>query len=186
MHGTHSALYAGSFDPLTKGHLDVLQRARGIFDEIVLGIGDNPDKPMFFTVDERVDMAEQLVAEVMESDPAGAPVQVHHYTGLTVEFAQEIGASVILRGIRNVTDLSTECQLAIMNRQVADIETVFIITGEQYAYTSSGLIRQIAVLGSDLNRLSHIVPPLVISRLRERLKEKDRDQPLLQVFEEND
>lgn len=165
----HIALYAGSFDPITFGHLDVVSRGRKLFDELVLGIGQNPDKRAFFPSEERKDMAETLVRELLESEPDGAPIRVESYSGLTVDFAQRIGASALVRGIRNVTDLAAECQLAITNRQVADIETVFVITSEQYAFTSSGLIRQVAALGGSLDRLSAIVPDLVLERMKERL-----------------
>ncbi len=172
----HLALYAGSFDPITKGHLDVLRRARGLFDRIILGIGENPEKPALFTPQERVEMAGSLIDDMVASDPHGAPVQVEHYSGLTVDFAQHVHASAILRGIRNITDLATECQLAITNRQVADIETVFIVTGETFAFTSSSLIKQVAALGGSLDRLNTLVPPLVIERLKE--KRDDPSNPL--------
>jgi pantetheine-phosphate adenylyltransferase len=172
----HVAVYAGSFDPITYGHMDVLRRARTLFDGLILGIGTNPDKPALFTFDERVEVAQQLVDEMLEGDPEGAPVRVERYTGLTVEFAKANGACAIVRGIRNITDLATECQLAIANRQVADIETVFIVTGETYAFTSSSLIRQIAGLGGDLSRLSDIIPPVVIDMLR--AKRDDPNNPL--------
>ena len=133
----HLALYAGSFDPITLGHLDVLRRARRLFDRIILGIGENPEKPALFTAQERVEMAGSLIDEMVASDPRSAPVQVEHYSGLTVDFAQHVHASAILRGIRNITDLATECQLAITNRQVADIETVFVVTGETFAFLLS-------------------------------------------------
>ena len=171
--GRHLALYAGSFDPITFGHLDVVSRARALFDELVLGLGHNPDKPALFNFDERRDMAETLVREMMTEQPDGAPVRVESYTGLTVDFAREIGAAAILRGIRNVTDLAAECQLAITNRHLADIETVFVITGERFAYTSSSLIRQIAALGGSLDRLTSIVPPIVLDRIRAKLADPD-------------
>lgn len=164
----HIAIYAGSFDPITLGHLDVLKRARRLFDGLILGIGHNPDKPAMFTFDERVDIATELVEEMLQAEPHGAPVRVERYSGLTVDFARENSACALIRGIRNITDLASECQLAIANRQVADIETVFIVTGETYAFTSSSLIRQIAGLGGDLDRLSTIIPPLVIERLRKK------------------
>jgi pantetheine-phosphate adenylyltransferase len=163
----HVALYAGSFDPITLGHLDVLARARRLFDGVILAIGHNPEKQALFGFDERVEMARSLVEEIVAGEPDAAPVRVERYTGLTVEYARSVGASAILRGIRNITDLAIECQLAITNRQVADIETVFLITGEQYAFTSSSLIRQIAALGVPLERLEAIVPRPVIDRLRE-------------------
>ena len=162
----HIAIYAGSFDPITSGHLDVISRARGMFDRIVVGIGQNPDKQALFPFNERLDIATILVEELVQQNPNSAPVTVEQYTGLTVDFAKNSGAIALLRGIRNVTDLAMETQLAITNRQVANMETVFIITGEAYAFTSSSLIRQIAALGGDVERLESIIPPLVISRLK--------------------
>lgn len=167
----HIAIYAGSFDPITYGHLDVLRRARRLFDSLILGIGHNPEKPAMFSFDERVEIASALVDDMLATDPppkGGAPVRVEAYSGLTVDFARANNACALVRGIRNITDLASECQIAIANRQVADIETVFIVTGEAYAFTSSSLIRQIAGLGGDLDRLSHIIPQLVIDRLRKK------------------
>jgi pantetheine-phosphate adenylyltransferase len=172
----HLAIYAGSFDPITLGHLDVLRRARTLFDGIILAIGRNPDKDPMFDMDERQEMARLLVDEILETEPDGCPVRVEAYSGLTVDFAKQVKAVAILRGIRNITDLASECQLAITNRQVADIETVFIVTGEAYAFTSSSLIQQIAALGGPLERLKTIVPPLVIERMR--IKRDDPAHPL--------
>jgi pantetheine-phosphate adenylyltransferase len=162
----HLAIYTGSFDPITLGHLDVLARSRRMFDEVILAIGRNPNKQALFTFDERMHLARTLVAELVAEEPAAAPVRVEHYSGLTVDYAQQVGAVAIIRGIRNVTDLATECQLAITNRQVAGIETVFIVTGEAFAYTSSSLIQQIAALGGSLDKLHSLVPPLVVDALR--------------------
>lgn len=178
----HLALYAGSFDPITYGHLDVLRRARLVFDELVLGLGYNPDKTALFSFEEREEMARALIDQMMDEEPDAAPIRVERYHGLTVDFARRISAAAILRGIRNVTDLATETQLAITNRQVADIETVFIVTGEQFAYTSSSLIRQIAALGGSLDRLKDIVPPLVLDRMRQ--KRDDPDNPLSKLAED--
>lgn len=172
----HLALYAGSFDPITLGHLDVLRRARRLFDRLILGIGDNPEKPALFSFEERIEMATQLVDEMVAAEPQCSPVQVEHYTGLTVDFARDVGAAAILRGIRNITDLANETQLAITNRQVAGIETVFIVTGENFAYTSSSLIKQVAALGGSLDRLGEIVPAMVIDRLKQ--KRDDPSNPL--------
>jgi pantetheine-phosphate adenylyltransferase len=172
----HLALYAGSFDPITLGHLDVLHRARALFDKIILAIGDNPEKPALFSFQERLEMARALVREMVTAEPNGSAVQVEHYSGLTVDYARRVNAAAILRGIRNITDLATECQLAITNRQVAGIETVFIVTGESYAYTSSSLIKQVAALGGSLDRLAGIVPPLVMERLQ--MKRDDPSNPL--------
>ena len=172
----HLAIYTGSFDPITLGHLDVLRRARHLFDEIMLAIGRNPEKPALFSFDERLDMAKKLVKEIVADDPSAAPVRVEHYTGLTVDFARKVGACAILRGIRNITDLAAECQLAITNRQVAGIETVFIVTGETFAFTSSSLIKQVAALGGSIDQLATIVPPLVMEALKR--KRNDPNNPL--------
>jgi pantetheine-phosphate adenylyltransferase len=172
----HLAIYAGSFDPITLGHLDVLRRARRLFDGIVLAIGRNPDKKSLFSMQERQDMAHTLVEEILKAEPDGCPVRVERYSGLTVDFARKVKAAAILRGIRNITDLAAETQLAITNRQVADIETVFIVTGEQFAFTSSSLIQQIAAMGGPLDRLGSIVPALVIDQLK--LKAADPKNPL--------
>jgi len=161
----HLAIYTGSFDPITLGHLDVLRRARRLFDEVVVAIGRNPDKQALFTFEERFEMARTLVAEMEKDEPGGAVVRVDTYAGLTVDFARRVGASAILRGIRNVTDLATECQLAITNRHLTGIETVFVVTGETFAYTSSSLIKQIAAMGGSLETLRSIVPDLVIREL---------------------
>ena len=161
----HKAIYPGSFDPPTLGHMDVLSRARQLFDEIVVAVGHNPEKSPFLKTDTRVAMLHELVQEIVDSNPSAAPVTVAVYDGLTVDFAREVGASAILRGIRNTTDLQAECQLAITNRQVAEIETVFVVPGEAYAYTSSSLIRQIASLGGDLEKLRTMLPSIVIDAI---------------------
>jgi pantetheine-phosphate adenylyltransferase len=167
----HVAVYAGSFDPITHGHLDVLQRARHLFDRIVVGVGINPEKDSLFTPAERLEMTQALVTQLVADQPRGAPVEVHRYTGLTVDFARAHNAVAIIRGIRNITDLAVETQLAITNRQVADIETVFIVTGETFAFTSSSLIRQVAALGGSLERLSALVPQLVLDRMKLKMQE---------------
>ncbi|MDP6479739.1 MAG: pantetheine-phosphate adenylyltransferase [Phycisphaerales bacterium] len=162
----HIALYAGSFDPPTLGHLDVISRSRRLFDRIVVGIGENPDKKSMLAADKRLGLLQAAVDEMLTETPEGSPVDVDVYDGLTVDYAREIGASALLRGIRNVTDLATECQMAIANRQVADIESVFVITDERYGFTSSSLIRQIVELGGDVEKLSGIVPAAVLDELR--------------------
>ncbi|MDP7030097.1 MAG: pantetheine-phosphate adenylyltransferase [Phycisphaerales bacterium] len=162
----HVALYAGSFDPPTLGHLDVINRARRLFDRIVVGIGENPDKSHMLPPADRLSLMQGVVDDLLTQTPAGAPVDVQAYGGLTVDFARSIGAAALLRGIRNVTDLASECQLAIANRQVADIESVFVITDEKYGFTSSSLIRQIVELGGDVEKLADIVPAAVLQHLR--------------------
>ena len=172
----HLAIYTGSFDPITYGHLDILRRARALFDEIVLAIGRNPNKEALFSFEERLALARGLVGELVAKEPAGASVRVDHYAGLTVDYARSVGACAIVRGIRNVSDLAAECQLAITNRQVAGIETAFIVTGENFAYASSSLIKQIAALGGSLDALSTLVPPAVVEALR--AKRRDPSNPI--------
>lgn len=172
----HLAVYTGSFDPITLGHLDVLDRTRGMFDEIVLAIGHNPSKPALFSFEERLELARACAGDLLRERPGGAPVRVETYSGLTVDFARSVGAAAIVRGIRNVTDLAAECQLAITNRQVAGIETVFVVTGETFAYTSSSLIKQIAAFGGTLEKLEPLVPRRVIDALA--AKKRDPRNPL--------
>lgn len=145
-----------------------------MFDQIVLAIGQNPDKQPLFTMTERAAMAEAAIRD--EVDPDGAEIRVETYDGLTVDFARRVGACAIIRGIRNVTDLAGESQLAITNRKIAGIETIFIVSGEEHAYTSSSLIRQMAALGASLEQLAGFVPPVVLDAIRE--KQADPAHPL--------
>lgn len=165
---SHIALYPGSFDPVTYGHLDVIARGRRIFDRLVVGVGHNPDKESLFTPDERVAMVRELVADLVQREPDAAAIEVHSFTGLTVDFARKVGASVLLRGIRNLSDLQYEVQQAVTNREVAGVETAFVVAGQSFAYTSSTLIRQLTAMGADLQILSSMCPPSVIDRLREK------------------
>lgn len=163
----HRAIYSGSFDPVTLGHLDVIQRGRRMFDDVIVAIGRNISKRELFTLQQRREMVEQVIGEMKNGDPKAGNVRVETYQGLTVDFARSVDATVILRGIRNISDLAYECQLAMTNRQVANIETVFVVTDQAFSYTSSSLIRQIAALGGDLDSLNAIVPPIVIAALKE-------------------
>lgn len=162
----HRAIYTGSFDPPTLGHLDVIDRGRRIFDDLIVAIGRNIGKREIFPLIQRKAMMQTLVTDMLDDEPEAGNVKVDTYEGLTVDFARQVQAGIILRGIRNISDLAYECQLAMTNRQVADLETVFIMTSQKYAYTSSNLIKQIAALGGNLNRLQSIVPEIVIQALR--------------------
>jgi len=157
------ALFPGTFDPITNGHLDVIRRGQHLFDRLIIAIGHNPAKKSLFTLEERKAIVTELVADMPH-------IQVDSFQGLTVDYARRVGATVILRGLRNVTDLHYEFQLALTNRAVADIETVFIMTGEAYGFTSSSLIKQI-VAGGGLERLDKLLPPAVINRLRQKIKD---------------
>lgn len=173
----HRAIFPGSFDPVTYGHLDVIRRGRTLFDEIVVAVGRNPGKDQLFTPDERVKMLTQLISELLKQEPAGAPVRVQSFTGLTVDFARNVGASALLRGIRNLSDLQNEVQQAVTNREVAGLETAFVVAGQSFAYTSSSLIKQLTALGKDLTALHNMVPPQVVKALQQK---KDHKHPVLQ------
>lgn len=168
--GFHRAIFPGSFDPVTFGHLDVIQRGRALFDEVVVAVGRNPGKDELFTVEERVGMLRRLVGE-MSRRQAGAPVRVEAFRGLTVDFARRVKAAVLLRGIRNLSDLQNEVQQAVTNREVAGLETAFVVAGQSFAYTSSSLIKQLAAMGRDLKPLRSMVPPVVVAALRKKLRE---------------
>jgi pantetheine-phosphate adenylyltransferase len=153
------AVFPGTFDPVTNGHLDVIRRGRRLFDELIVAVGDNPEKKALFSLQERADLLRRLVADYPN-------VRVETFTGLTVHFAKKVGATAILRGIRNVSDLQFEFQVALTNRTVAGIETVFIMTSTEYAFISSALIRQIAAMGGDVSAL---VPPAVVDAMRAKM-----------------
>jgi len=156
------AIFPGSFDPITNGHLDVINRGMKLFDELVIAVGRSPVKNQLFTPEERVEMISELI------DNKKMPgVSVESFEGLTVEYAARKKADVILRGLRSLTDVQYEFQLAMTNRAVTGIETVFIMTSEQYGFTSSTLIREIATLGGDL---SNLIPKSIQKRLKKRLK----------------
>jgi pantetheine-phosphate adenylyltransferase len=153
------AIFPGSFDPITNGHLDVINRGVKLFDELIIAVGRSPIKNPLFTPEERVEMIAELITDM-------PGVSVESFDGLTVEYAAQKKADVILRGLRSLTDVQYEFELAMTNRAVTGIETVFILTGEQYGFTSSTLIRQIASLGGDL---SNLIPENVHNRLKKRL-----------------
>jgi len=173
----HLAVFPGSFDPITFGHLDVIQRGRKLFDRLVVAVGRNPGKDPLFTPDERVEMTRLLIAKMVAAEPGEAAVTVESFSGLTVDFARDIGATVLLRGIRNLSDLQNEVQQALTNREVAGLETAFIVAGQDFAYTSSSLIKQVTAMGRDLKALSSMVPSEVIRLLR---KKKASGHPALQ------
>jgi len=152
------AIFPGSFDPITNGHLDVVRRGIRLFDELIIAVGRSPIKNQLFTPEERVEMIRELITDMPR-------VIVESFEGLTVEYAAKREADVILRGLRSLTDVQYEFQLAMTNRAVAGIETIFIMTSEQYGFTSSTLIREVASLGGDL---SNLIPANVHKRLEGR------------------
>ncbi|MHC4362960.1 MAG: pantetheine-phosphate adenylyltransferase [Planctomycetota bacterium] len=153
------AIFPGSFDPITNGHMDVIQRGIKLFDELIIAVGRSPVKNQLFTPEERIEMIAELIADM-------PGVSVESFDGLTVEYAAQKKADVILRGLRSLTDVQYEFQLAMTNRAVAGIETIFVMTSEQYGFTSSTLIRQVASLGGNL---SNLIPENVRNRLQKRL-----------------
>jgi len=158
MANLRKALYPGTFDPPTLGHLDIIRRGRGLFDELVVAVGDNPEKHSLLSAEERANVIREVVAGMDN-------VRVEIFTGLTVDLARRLGATANIRGLRNTTDLHFEFQVALTNRVVAGIETVFVITSPEWAFTSSSLIRQIARMGGDV---SAMVPSQVVPHLRSR------------------
>jgi len=156
------AIFPGSFDPITNGHLDVIGRGMKLFDELIIAVGRSPIKNQLFTPEERVEMIKEIIQQRKMDG-----VSVESFEGLTVEYATKKKADVILRGLRSLTDVQYEFQLAMTNRAVAGIETIFVMTSEQYGFTSSTLIREVASLGGDL---SNLIPENVYNRLRQRFK----------------
>jgi pantetheine-phosphate adenylyltransferase len=159
-HKEITAIFPGSFDPITNGHLDVIRRGNKLFDRLIVGVGQNPGKAEFFSKEERVAMIRELVADMPR-------VTVESYDCLTVEFARQQKAQVMLRGMRNLADVEYEFQLAMTNRTVAGIETVFVMTSEEYGYVNSTMVRQLALLGGDVSKL---IPTSVYERLRENIR----------------
>ncbi|MBN2456326.1 MAG: pantetheine-phosphate adenylyltransferase [Sedimentisphaerales bacterium] len=154
------AIFPGSFDPITNGHLDVIGRSIKLFDELIVAVGRSPIKNPLFTPQERVEMIAELTADI-------PGVLVESFDGLTVEYAAKKKADVILRGLRSLTDVAYEFQLAMTNRAVAGIETVFVMTSEQYGFTTSTMIREVASLGGDV---SNLIPKAIYKKLQQRLK----------------
>jgi len=153
------ALYPGSFDPPTNGHLDILSRARRLSDRVIVAILENDAKKPLFSVPERIEMIHEIVGK----DPA---TPVRSFSGLLVDFAREAGATLLVRGLRAVSDYEYELQMALMNRRLAPgIETVFLMAKEEYSYVSSGLVKEVARLRGDL---SGLVPEPVRRRLLAR------------------
>ena len=158
---TQSAVYPGTFDPITNGHHDLVRRAAKIFDRVIVGIAATPNKAPMFPLEMRVSLARQVLADVPNVDVRG-------YAGLTVDFARDCDARVIVRGLRAVSDFEFEFQLANMSRHLSrDIESVFLTPKEQYSFISSTLVREIAVLGGDVKEFVH---PIVEAELKKQRK----------------
>ena len=155
------AIYPGTFDPPTNGHVDLIQRGSKLFDHLTVAVLNNPGKDPLFTVGERVEMLKEVTAAI-------GNVSVATFDGLMVEFARQQGASAVLRGIRAISDYEHEFQMALMNRRLApEVETVFLQPAGRYSFVSSRMVKEVFSFGGDV---SGLVPPNVLKRLRARIK----------------
>jgi pantetheine-phosphate adenylyltransferase len=155
------AVYPGSFDPITKGHVDILRRALKLFDRVIVALAENVRKQPLFSLDERVGM-------IRASMDADERIEVDAFQGLLVDYARRRGARVIIRGLRAIADFEYEFQFAHMNRHLApDVETVFLMTSEESFYVSSSLVKEVAAMGGDITR---IVPAAVVQALKKKFK----------------
>jgi len=160
-----TAVYPGSFDPVTYGHIDIVKRGRKLFDKIIVAILHNPTKKALFTVDERLEMLRESMKDIPN-------ISFDTFDGLLVNYVKDKGAHAILRGMRAVSDFEHEFQLALMNRKLdRDIETVFLMTGMRWFFTSSSIIKEAALFGGDI---SDMVPPNVQKRVKARFNERNR------------
>ena len=151
------ALYSGSFDPLTMGHMDIITRAAKLYDELVIGVGVNPSKASMFTLEEREDMIREIFRDFDN-------VRVDHFSGLLADYVNKNGFNVVVRGLRSTTDFDYEIQMAQMNDRLFNdtVETVFLMTDPQYSYISSSVVKEVFTLGGDINGL---VPDEILKRM---------------------
>ena len=157
------AIYPGSFDPVTFGHLDVIRRASELFDEVIVGVLHNSQKSPLFSVEERVNILKEVTADIPN-------VKIETFSGLSVNFARNCDAKVIIRGLRAITDFEYELQMAQTNRVIAgDIDTIFLTTNLKYSYLSSSIVKEIAGYGGDIDAFLH---PMVAERTREKFRER--------------
>jgi len=155
-------VYPGTFDPLTRGHEDLVRRAAGVFDRVVVAVADSKSKQPFFSAAERIDMTREVLSPFPN-------VEVTGFSSLLMEFVRAQGAKIVLRGLRAVSDFEYEFQMAGMNRRLyPDVETLFLTPSEQYTFISATIVREIAKFGGDV---SHFVHPVVAARIRERVAE---------------
>ncbi len=155
------AVYAGTFDPVTKGHTDVVERAAAMFDRLIVGVFDTPSKTVLFSTEERMRFLQRTVQKISN-------VEVRSYGGLTVDFAHELGATAMVRGLRSITDLDYEAAMVMMNRRLRpNIDTIFLYTSLEYQFVSSSLIKEVARYGGDITDL---VPQHVAAALQQKFR----------------
>jgi len=153
------AIYPGSFDPITNGHIDIVTRASKLFEKIIIAIFETPDKPLFFSIEERVDLARRAVANLSN-------VEVKPYGGLTIDFAKQVNAKVMVRGLRMSADFEREFEMAMMNKKLyPGLELVCFMTSQEYQFLSSSLLKEVASLGGNI---SNLVPEHVAEALRRK------------------
>lgn len=154
-------VYAGTFDPVTNGHLDILSRSLSVFDSVIIGVADTTPKNTFFSLEDRIEMLKTATADM-------GNVEVRAFSGLLVDFASESKAVAVIRGLRVISDFEYEFQMALMNRRLSNkVETVFLMPSEEHTYLSSSLVREIASAGGDV---SHFVPRIVAMKLEKKFK----------------
>jgi pantetheine-phosphate adenylyltransferase len=164
---SHVALFPGTFDPIHLGHVDIATRAATIFDELIVAVYDRPAKSLLFSVEERVELARRALADLPN-------LRVVPYGGLTAEFARQIGAQVIVRGLRVISDFELEYQMALTNRELApEIEFVCLMTHQAHAFLSSSIVKEVALLGGDVDGM---VPPHVASAVAEKRRQIEQSQ----------
>ena len=160
------AVYPGTFDPITNGHVFILERSLKIFDRVVVALADNVRKSPLFSVDER----RAMISEAVEHDPR---IEVDAFDGLLVDYVRRRGATVVIRGLRALADFESEFQAAHMNRHLApEVETIFLMTSEESFYVSSSLVKEVALMGGDVSRM---VPPSVVTALGRKLKKTRKE-----------
>ena len=161
------AVYPGSFDPVTLGHMDIIKRASSLFDRLIIAVLNNRAKTPLFSVEERVKMLEEVTKDLPN-------VEVKSFGGMTVDFARECGANALVRGLRAITDFEYELQIAQLNRVMdPDIDTDFLTTNLKYAYLSSSSVKEVAAYGGDI---SHFVTPYVENEVHNKLKDRSRER----------
>ncbi len=159
------AVYTGTFDPVHLGHVDAIARGSRLFDTLIVGVGNNPDKSTFFSLDERAELLHDVCSQF-------GNVEIHKFEGLAVSFVRQVGAGIMLRGLRTLSDMEYEFAMSLMNLHLdPKIETVFLMAKEEFSHISSSLLRQIATLGGDLTKF---LPPRVKEALTHKVQERKR------------